>query len=395
MGFAWEPAPIVGGSYSDDTRPWSVQDTVNWLPVKAERDGGRSGELLRCAPGARVFCTPGPSAPVRGVYDVEGKLFTVVGNGLFQVLTNGTSVPRGTIPGVGRVSMSHNQIVGGNELAIGNGYTGYVYSTKTETLSQITDEAFPGFKDCDYVDGYIVGVEPQGRYWFHSDLAAAKEYNSLDRYEAESSPDKIVGLIVSHREVFVLGERSGEFFRNSGASTGTFQRSDGTEIEIGCASTQSICKMDNSVFWLGNDSAVYRLNGYQPVRISTQPMEQAISRSSMSDAYAFTYEDRGHKIYYLTFPDGKTWGYDASTGEWARRQSFGLERWRINCMTRWNGKWIAGDYSNGKLYIIDWDELRENGETIERRRINGVLHGNQNRLTVDAVEFVFNTGVGA
>lgn len=392
MTFAWEPAPVVGGAYTDDTRPWSVQDCVNWIPVQIERPGGRSDSQLRCAPGASVFCIPGPVQPVRGLHDVEGKLFAVVGTGLFQITPTGVAIPRGTIPGVRRVSMTHNQITGGNELVIANGLSGYVYNTKTETLVQITDDGFPGFKVCDYVDSYIVGVEPQGRFWFTSDLAAATSYNTLDRTEAESQPDRIVGLIVSHREVFVLGERTGEFFRNTGAATGTFQRADGTEMEVGCASADSIAKLDNSVFWLGNDGSVYRLNGYQPVRISTRPLEQAISRCNMTDAFAFTYEDRGHKIYYLTFPDGMTWGFDVSTGEWARRQSFGLDRWRMNCVVRWNKQWIAGDFVNGKLYRLEWDMPWENGEVIERRRTTGVLHGNQNRLTVDAVELVFDTG---
>lgn len=393
MTFAWEPAPVVGGAYTDDTRPWSVQDTVNWLPVRIERPGGRSESMLRCAPGASVFCIPGPVAPVRGLHDVEGKLFAVIGTSLFQITPTGVAIPRGTIPGVGRVSMTHNQITGGNELVIANGYSGYVYNTKTEAnAQQITDDGFPGFKVCDYVDSYIVGVEPAGRYWFTSDLAAATSYNTLDRAEAESQPDRIVGLIVNHREVFVLGERTGEFFRNTGAATGTFQRADGTEMDVGCASAHTIQKLDNSVFWLGNDGWVYRLNGYSPQRISTGPLEQAISRCNMAQAFAFTFEDRGHKIYYLTFPDGMTWGYDVSTGEWTRRESFGFDLWRMNCLVRWNKQWIAGDFVNGKLYRLDWDMPWENGEVIERRRVAGVLHGNQNRITLDAVELVFDTG---
>lgn len=394
MAAAWQPAPIVGGAYSDDTRPWSVQDTVNWIPVNIERPGGRSDSLLRCAPGASVFSIPGPAAPVRGMHDVEGRMFAVVGTSLYQLTPAGVAIRWGEIPGVGMVSMAHNQITGGNELVIASGSSGYVLNTVTEQFGQITDDGFPGFKVCDFSDGYIVGVEPQGRFWFHSDLAAATEYNTLDRYEAESQPDRIVSLIVSHREVLVLGERTGEFFRNTGAAQGTFQRIDGTEMEVGCAATHSARKLDNSVFWLGNDGSVYRLNGYSPIRISTHAMEQAISRCNLAQAFAFTYEDRGHKIYYLTFPDGMTWGYDVATQEWTRRESFGLERWRMSSMVRSNRQWFAGDYANGKVYRIDWSMPWENGEVIERRRISGVLHDNQNRVGIDAIEFVLNMGEG-
>ena len=38
----WNPVTIAGGAYADDTRPWAYQDTVNYLPVPAERAGTRS-----------------------------------------------------------------------------------------------------------------------------------------------------------------------------------------------------------------------------------------------------------------------------------------------------------------------------------------------------------------
>ncbi|HHW4683211.1 MAG TPA: packaged DNA stabilization protein [Xylella sp.] len=394
MTSQWRDAPIVGGAYSDQTRPWSVQDTVNWIPVNAERSGGRSSSLLRSAPGASVLCVPDAAhpAPVRGLHDVEGKLFAVIGTTLWQITPTGVAIPRGTIPGTARVSMTHNQITGGHQLVIANGLSGYLYNTNTErTAEQISDEGFPGFKGCDYVDSYMAGVEPAGRYWFHSSLADATRYNTLDRYEAESQPDQIVGLIVIHRQVFVLGTHSGEFFSNTGAAVGTFQRHSGTEMQIGCASQHTMQRLDNAVFWLGHDGSVYRLDGYQPVRISTQPLEQQIARCNIAEAFAFTYEDRGHALYYLTFPDGMTWGYDAATQAWHRRASLGLDRWRMSCMVRCNKQWIAGDFVNGKLYKMDWDMPWENGEVIERRRISGVLHSHQNRLTLEAVELVFGT----
>jgi hypothetical protein len=390
----WAPAPVVGGAYSDDTRPWSVQDTVNYIPVMAERGGTRSGDLLRGAPGMVAFASVG-SGPFRGERNAEGALFVVSGQSLYRVNADGTSNELGQIPGTGRVSMAHNQVTDGNEIVVGNGQSGYVYNTATEAFTQITDEAFPGFKVCDYVDSYIAGVEPQGRFWFISDLANAKSYNSLDRQEAESQPDKIVTLIVSHREVFVMGQRTSEFFRNTGANTGTFQRIEGTEMDIGCAGTFARALLDNSVFWLGDDGIIYRLEGYNARRISTHPIEQAISRFDQSRCFATVYEDRGHKIAYFTFPDGLTFGYDVATGEWHRRKSYDLNRWRLNTLTQWNGGWYGGDYAGNKLYRLDWSVYDEDGEDLEARRITGVLHDNQNRVTVNGVELLFDVGGGS
>jgi hypothetical protein len=390
---AWVSVPVAGGAYSDDCKPWSVQDTVNRIPVNAEREGTRTPAMLRDLPGCATFAVLGTDAPIRGMHSAEGLLLVVSGTSLFKLTTIGTVTNIGTIPGVGRVSFAHNQITGGNEVAIGNGQSGYVYNTKAGTLTQITDSGFPGAKVVDFVDGYIVGVEPSGRFWYWSDLVNAGSYNAIDRSEAESQPDRIVSLKVSHREVVVFGERTTEFFRNVGTGTGTFQRIDGSEMEVGCAATHSVARLDNSLFWLGNDGCVYRLNGYQPVRISTHAMEQAISRCTLSQAYAYTFEDRGHKVYYLTFTDGQTWGYDVATQEWHRRESYGLGFWRMADLVRWNGAWIGGDYSNGKLYQLDWALSNEAGIVMERRRVFAVAHNDENRFVLNAVKIRYNTGI--
>lgn len=47
--------PIVGGTYSDDTKSWSAQDCVNWLPTQAEKEGTRTPSMLKTPPGLREF----------------------------------------------------------------------------------------------------------------------------------------------------------------------------------------------------------------------------------------------------------------------------------------------------------------------------------------------------
>lgn len=388
----WQPFQIIGGSYADETRDWSVQDTVNYMTVGAERNGTRSASLLKSAPGLKLFCDLGTSAPIRGAHNAEGLFLVVSGNSLFSISPKGVATNLGTIPGVGRVSMAHNQITGGNQIAIANGLGGYVYDTVKGTLSQITDPGFVGAIFFDYIDSFIAGVEPGRRFWFTSALADATSYNTLDQYEAEGAPDPIVGLIVSHREVWVMGSRTIEPFIDDGTATGTFQRAYGMVMQRGLASTFAAALLDNSVFWLGDDGVVYRANGYQPVRISTFPIEQAIAQCNTAQAFAFTFEDEGHKVFYLTFPDGMTWGYDVASGEWHRRQSYGLQRWRLNTLTAWNGGWYGGDYSNGKIYKLAWDTQDENGAILEKRRTTGYLSDDGNRIVVDGLQLIIETG---
>lgn len=386
------PFNFIDGSYRDDTRPFSVQDTVNYIPVLAEQGGTRSPIMLRSAPGYIDFCNISPF-PIRGARNVEGKFLVVSGNSLVRVNNDGTFTDLGAIPGVGPVYMSHNQVTGGNQVLIANGMSGYVYNTVDNTLVQITDDAYPGAIAVDYIDQYLVQIEPGRRFWFHSELADALSYNSLDRYEAEASPDLMTGLIVSNQQVWVFSERTTQQFTNIGAATNTFASSQGTVIEIGCVARGTINKSDNVVFWYGSNGSVYLAEGYTPVRISTHPIEQALARCNPANMLSYVWEDRGHKVYYITCPDGYTWGYDLTTKRWHRRQSYGYNRWRLNTLTFWNGAWYGGDFQTGKIYRLSWGIMREGDQPLVSERIGAVGSDVQNSITIDSIELVVDTGV--
>lgn len=390
----WRPAPIVGGCYKDDTRPSSAQDCVNYIYVKADVPGGRSASLLRGLPGLTAFGTA-TGTPVRGLRNVEGNLYAVRGNDLSQVAVDGTATSLGPISGVGLVSMTDNEISGGHQLAIGTGPSGFVYNTVTNALVPITDPGFPGTPIFEFIDNYVIGMDPLGKFWFESDLANALSYNTMDRQEAESAPDDIVTLIVNHSEVWVMGGRTIDPFIDNGTATGTFVRAPGIVIEQGCAARFSAVVLDNAVFWLGNDGIVYKSNGYTPVRKSTHAIEQEIRDLDWSQAFAFTWTDGGHKVYYLTFPDGHTWGYDCATDLWHRRESYRLHRWRISALVFWNGVWIAGDYETGQLYKLDWDNYTENGEDLVAERTTGVLSNNGDTIINSGFALTMDTGRGA
>jgi len=390
----WRSVPIVGGAYSDATLPWSSQDTVNWLPLRAERDGTKSAWILRSPPGLVPFATT-ENKPIRGAHEAEGLFLVVAGRTLYRINTNGTSTAIGTIPGVGRVSMAHNKTGNGNEVAIANGQSGYIYNTASNSLVQITDEGFPGTPVFDFVDSYMAGVDPYGRFWFISEPAQALQYNTLDRTDAESQPDPIVTLIAINGEVLVFGTRTGEFFRNTGQATNTFRRNTGVSMSIGCASPYALARLDNTVIWLGHDGIVYRLQGNSPVRISTSAIETAIRGLDRSKAFAQVFEDGAHKVFYLTFPDGQTFGFDVPAQEWHRRESIGLKRWRINTLTRWGRFWYAGDFQNGKVYRVDWDTVTEDGRPLVSRRRTAVAHADGNPIIVDGVKLMLDVGRSA
>lgn len=402
--------PILGPSYADPNLHWSRQVTMNWLPVRAEASGALTQWQLRDAPGVKPFVRitreveiPGDPPTfatidvggVRGMHNVEGKLFVVAAQTLYQISNTGVAIPFGTIPGVGRVSMDHNQRGLGSELCIDNGSARYVFNTNTNILTKVTDEGFPGSFMAFFVDGYMGFIEPQGRFWGHSELADALNYNTLDRYEAEGDPDRIVSGIVSHREALIFGKDTIEPYVNTGGQTGTFERASNTVIEVGCAARFTPRHRENSVCWLDDKRIVRRMDGYTPVRISTDAVEAAFQECSEAEilqAYAFTWESRGHKVYYITVPGRFTFGHDELTGQWHQRSTWNMPHWDVVDAVLWNGRWIVGSAQNGRLYELDFDYKLDRCDPLLRQRTTGKLWDAENEITLNNVELKFQTG---
>lgn len=394
-----QAVPLVGGYYADDAKSWASQDCLNWLPTQAEKAGTRTPAELKTPPGLRdmqIVSTdpddhPIPDQPVRGVYNCEGALFAVIGTSLFRVAPTGLATYIGSIPGIGRVVMADNQISQGNELIIVNGSSGYVFNTKTSAFARITDAGYPGAINVVFLGGYLVQIEPARRFAFNSAPADALSYNTLDRFTSEVSPDLLMSMAVNNNELILFSQRTTEFFEVTSNDNQPF-RTKGISMSRGCGGRYTVANMDNTVYWLGDDGIFYRLAGYSPQRISTRPIEQAIKGLNWDQAYAFTWENGGHKVCYWTFPDGFTWGYDVSADEWHRRGSYSFNVWRANTMAYWNSQWIAGDFQHGVLWVVDWDYFKEGDEKFISERTTGFLTSAQNRILVSRLEVIMTVG---
>jgi hypothetical protein len=332
------------------------------------------------------------AGPVRGTYNAEGRFFAVAGNTLFQITAGGISVPLGTVPGVGRVSFSHNQITNGNEILVNNGNSGYIYNTVTQVFQRITDTSYPGGLRAVFINNRFVQIEPARRYLFNSALADGLSYTALDRFTSETSPDLAMSIESIGNQLAVFSSTTTEWFEDTGANPQPF-RSTGIVADKGAAGPFATAKMDNQLFFLADDGVFYRYQGYNPVRISTKPIEQAIRNKNWFNAFTTVWEDSGYAVCYWTFPDGHTWGYDASAGKWHRRESYGLSRWRLNSLTYWQNAWYGGDFQNGRLWQLDWDYLLEGDQEFESIRACGVIADNQNRVIHERLELVMNTGM--
>lgn len=368
---------FIGPSYTLQSVNVDCQRCVNYYPETDEAGTGKEREVMSLVgtPGLRLLASMGVG-PIRGIYTVpsSGALFVVSGSKLYSVdsLFNATLV--GSInTNFGNVGMADNGI----QLMIVDGLNGYYVTLNTGVLSTITDPNFKGGTQVTFQDGYFILNVPETNQFYLSDLNDVT-FTNVDVGTKEGLPDNIIGLMSNQRNLFLFGSLSTEIWWDNGG-TFPFQRVEGAFIPIGCMATFSIAKLQDAIYWVGEDQQgrgiVYRTQGYQAQRVSTHAVETAlndIGPSSLAAASAWTYQQGGHGFYVLNFPGStSSWVFDTSTNLWHERTYLSLGqpgRHRGQNQAFAYSTNVVGDYENGNIYALDPMTYTDNGAPIQRIR---------------------------
>lgn len=244
-------------------------------------------------------------------------------------------------------------------------------------FTQITDPNFLGANQVTFMDGYLIFNEPNSEQFYLSPLGAVIPFSGLDVASAEANPDSIVGLVAMQENLYLFGNQSLEIWYDSGSANFPFSRVQGAVSEIGCCSGFTIQKIQNTVYWLGQDDKgrgiVYRAQGLTPQRISTLAIETMIrGLGDLSTARAWSYQQGGHAFYCLNLPGASTtWVFDTTTNLWHERTFFSAgsySRHLVDCHAFAYNTNVGGDYSTGNIYALDPTVFTDNSNTIVRER---------------------------
>lgn len=385
------PITFASQAYELDAVQLAAQRCVNLFPERAPA-GAKVPVALLGTPGLTTYAIVG-NGPIRGLIEMAGFVFVVSGNNLFKLAVNGDTTDLGFLPGRGLVKMASN----GEQILILAGTApsdGFIATV--DELLPITDEDFLGGSDCDFIDGYFVISVADSNEFYISGLYDGFTYDPLDFARAEGKPDNIVGIVVDHREIWLLGEESAEVWYNSGNPDFPFERASGTFIERGIAGRDTIGQLDNTIFWVGDDRIVYRANGYAPVRVSTHAIEEKINEAiGTSDLIAFGYSQRGHAQYVLKKPDQWTFVYDVATELWHERCSCDQDDYKVSTYVQAFNRLLVGDDTTGNIYFLDDTRPgREDDGTVASRVAAPPLFANAETASLNALVIDFEMGVG-
>jgi hypothetical protein len=388
------PVPLFGIGNQGKSANVNAQSRVN-LYVEVQSDPEKNILTLYPTPGLVPFANFGAS-PIRGIYERGEILYLVVGTTLYSLNNAGVSVILGTLlTSTGRVAFADN----GTQIMLVDGVNGYIYNVNTLTFVQITDVDFPGGNTVTFFNGRFVVNKPNSGQFYISALYDGLSWDPLEFATAESDPDNIVRVIAEAGQLVIYGDKTTEFWGDSGAADFPYARIGSAAIEWGLAARWSLCKyMDSLIFLRKNRLGQVQVavqSGSSGVAVSTPEMDYIFSQySATSDATAFTYMLSGHPMYQINFPTpNESWLYDGQSKAWSKVQYGNSGRHRAEMQVQLLSKNYVTDYANGKLYRFQEGVYTDNGTAIVREFVS--RHQSVGDfLSISALWLEMESGVG-
>lgn len=347
--------------------------------------GSRARYQIKSVLGLSAFSSL-PGVFVRDMTTVNGALFVVGASGLYEISVAGGYNLRGGITDDADTTMAGNN---GDVCIVADG--GYKLWDGS-TLSTPTAGAFSSFGAVDYIGGYTILTEKDGRRFQWSDLADASTLDALNFSTADGRDDKLIRPMAINGLLYLFKEESHEIWYVTGqANASAFARQAGGVYDVGLKGVRLITRIPGSAFFVGSDNRAYLVaQGVQPV--STPPVETAIREGTA--LRCFTYEDEGHTFCVVVFRDRPAWVYDVASAEWHERaEGVDLDAWTASCGVKFNGSWYAGRDDGS---ILKFDRVnQDNGATLAREATSRTLSDDGKRMVIQEFELFPRQGMSS
>jgi len=309
---------------------------------------------------------------VRGLYRedgvFDGDLFTVSDEELFR---DGTLVD--DLPGEDRPEWAYT--VDGLFVLSG----GIVYQYDGATLATDTFPDSANVASITQINSILVAVrEDTGTIYFR--LPGDTVWNALDFFSAERKPDPALAVRTLGDFLYVFGSGTVELFSTTGDSAVPFVRIDGASINRGLKSRDAISQLDNTLFFVGEDNVVYRMENI-PTRISDHGIEEQIRRSTTAASFTYTWD--GHTFYVVGL-DTETLVYDVAGG-WAT-YAYGSAPFPSLGLYDGQSTYVGG----AKVWLLS--EVGDDDGT-EMERVFTAIIPTDTPVSVDALQVTLSPGV--
>lgn len=317
----------------------------------------------------------------------NSRVYSLTESGGVYTLTN-----LGSLAGTKPVTMAKNNAATPNIACVTENGAFNLFTGSSPSSFADTDLPVPN-SVC-HLDGYLIFSIGDGRI-FATDLNAVTVSSSSYTTEQGLALRRVVAF---RSEVYAMGDKWIGVYRDAGTAPFPLERR--FTIPRGICGTHAVAGWEpgwaNELIWVGDDSIVYRLNGYTPEPVSTPDVVRDIEAAGEDRELfeAMVYMDGGHAFWALTSPGNWTWVYNQTTGNWIERKSFNTNDWRASASLRAFNQWIVGDEATGKVFAIDPDIKNEGDDPLQMIIRSGCAANFPNRVALPGAYFDFTAGQG-
>lgn len=391
---------FVGPSYTAKSGAVADEECINFYAETNETPGSQTKRSYFGTPGLAVFTTL-PNSPNRGECRTSNRLFVVGGSTLFEVYKDGHQDVLGDVGNDGKaVSIVASNI----QLLIVSDKRAFCYTFATNTLVEVTGLLAGAPKQVDYGDGYFIVCFIDSNKFQISDILDGTVWPGIQVNAVSVFPENIVGIIVSHRELWVFGSLHTQPYQNTGTDE-VYDVIPGALIDTGLVGTFGRNLVDNTIFWISEDQRggrqAWRSSGYTPQRISTHAVEAAMSSyGDISGLVSYSYQDGGHLFWVIYIPNTDcSWVYDVAEGLWHKRAEWHQDTATWTPHRSWNhiymfGRHLVGDWQTGNVYEMSLDLFDDSGLAIRRIRRSPTLVNEMEWIYHTELTVDFETGLG-
>ncbi len=397
------PLQLSGPAYTSYSSNINAQTCINWYPAPAG-PGAKVPTALFPTHGAVLVDAVGTGSH-RGAIEHKGKAYFVSGSQLIEMDTAEafTTISGSISTSSGNVSMASNGAFG-NQILLVDGSAGYIFDGTS--LTAITDADFPANPSTvRYMDGVAILTVLSSGVWYISDTNDFTSWTATKFANAERDPDNLVAVEVNNRDIMLFGDYTTEVGTNTGGSPFPFETYNNGLFDKGCAAKFSVAKADDIVYWLSRDRRgsiqVLKAKGISYKAISSKALEQTLSTyTTISDAEAFCYSEKGTIFYQISFPtENVTWVYNTSIPDsefaWFQKKTAD-HRHIASTYLAFNNKQYIGSYANENLYRINSTTYKDGTDYIIRERTSSTIasNGSRKNLIHRKLELEFEMGTG-
>lgn len=400
--------PFIGG-YARSQSLVANPATLQNLYQQSLPPGSLSPAALYPTPGMVRFGSVAQSGGKRffSTAATNSRVFSVTGQRLYEWLTDGSAIERGTVAADGNPAVIFTNGSGGQQLGVCAGGNFYILDLLTNVFTQVaflTGKATQG----GFISGYFLIFDINTGTVYQSDLYDGLTFDPLNFYQRNVQADEWNGFFVmSWGQVFQPGTKTRDTYYNAGTFPIPFAPAQSGIQTEGLAATFSVAECGNRIAWLATTGqggyTVMAATGYEGTAISTEPINYALSQATQREINAATgesYSDQGHDFYLLYVGD-MTFAFDFQENVWHTRRSFVDATSGV--LTSWRARWhcfgfnkhlwldaqTSASYEGDIAFTTDVDEL-----PIPRERTSPVICLGNQVLDIGDIELLVETGVG-